>query len=151
VESRKEGRNPRRSLQEERTKATRGKGRRGGLSKFRLNSPRINIRNGAPGCHKLACCPLLSFPDSTICITRPVTVNFVFSHQCTVRRYNESFDVTSLKKQKKKRSNAELCSDHLRSIPTFVSSTLKIQNTELLVQIEMTQGSIAGGLSSFST
>ncbi|EZA58849.1 hypothetical protein X777_15018 [Ooceraea biroi] len=42
----------------------------GGLSKFRLNSPRINIRNGAPGCHKLACCPLLSFPDSTIRATR---------------------------------------------------------------------------------
>lgn len=27
------------------------------LSKFRLNSPRINIRNGTPGCYKLACCP----------------------------------------------------------------------------------------------
>lgn len=48
--------------------------RRGGLSKFRLNSPRINIRNGTPGCHKLACCPLLSFPDSTICTPGPVTV-----------------------------------------------------------------------------
>lgn len=73
-EGRKEGRNSRRSLQEEGTRATRGRGRRGGLSKFRLNSPRINIRNGAPGCHKLACCPLLSFPDSTICTARPVTV-----------------------------------------------------------------------------
>lgn len=73
-EGRKEGRNPRRSLQEEGTRAARGRGRRGGLSKFRLNSPRINIRNGAPGCHKLACCPLLSFPDSTICTARPVTV-----------------------------------------------------------------------------
>lgn len=44
--------------------------KRRGLSKFRLNSPRINIRNGAPGCHKLACCSLLSFLDSTICTAR---------------------------------------------------------------------------------
>lgn len=82
---RKEGRNPRRFLQEEGTRATRGRGRRRGLSKFRLNSPRINIRNGAPGCHKLACCPLLSFPDSTICTARPVTVRRklrLFSSAC---------------------------------------------------------------------
>lgn len=69
IAGRKEGRT-RGDLQEEGSRTTRGRGRRGGLSKFRLNSPRINIRNGALGCHKLACCPLLSFLDSTICIGR---------------------------------------------------------------------------------
>lgn len=71
---RKEGRkNPRRSARRGVWSEPRKRGRRG-LSKFRLNSPRINIRNGAPGCHKLACCPLLSFSDSIICTARPVTV-----------------------------------------------------------------------------
>lgn len=87
-EGRKEG--IRDDLQEKGTRKGRGRGR--GLSKFRLNSPRINIRNGAPGCHKLACCPLLSFPDSTICAKRgrtlPFTINSgLFRIGDAVRRY----------------------------------------------------------------
>lgn len=39
-----------------------GGGEDGCSSKFRLNPPRINIRNGAPGCHKLACGPLPPSP-----------------------------------------------------------------------------------------
>lgn len=63
--------------------------KRRGLSKFRLNSPRINIRNGAPGCHKLACYSLLSFPDSTICTA--VRLSFTsLPHQHVICRYNES-------------------------------------------------------------
>lgn len=72
LEGRKEGRNLLGDLREEGDESD---SKRRGLSKFRLNSPRINIRNGAPGCHKLACCSLLSFLDSTICTARgPFTV-----------------------------------------------------------------------------
>lgn len=80
-----------------------GRARRGGLSKFRLNSPRINIRNGAPGCYKLACCPLLSFLDSTICTPGPVTSNHKLRlfRECSRARATLSVD--------NKRTFVELC------------------------------------------
>lgn len=46
----------------------------GTLSKFRLNPPRINIRNGAPGCHKLACCPL---PEPRVLAPTPPDRSFL--------------------------------------------------------------------------